>query len=154
MQHTIKAPRTVRELGEIADMCGLKPSEVWVLLEEVLGERWWEHDADDFEDFTLSDGRPTSAFQMREGRTSTPPAGYLREKGSKGSKARKERFVGPERLAREWMLTPTWNAQTNEHAIELWSAVDAKLTPAKARKFAVALLELAESVEAAGTTED
>ncbi len=56
MNKTIKAPRTVRELGELADELGLKLTEMLDVLEEVHGANWWKKNPDDLEDFILSDG--------------------------------------------------------------------------------------------------
>ncbi|WP_434619292.1 hypothetical protein [Arthrobacter sp. A5] len=140
MNKPIKTPTTVRELGDLADGLGLTPMEVWGLIDGALGDRWWDH------------GLGEVTFTTQAPATIKRPSGYLREKGRKGTEARKARFAGPERVARGWILTPTWNAKTNQHAIEMWSAVDAKLTPADARKLAVALIEMADDVEAASTT--
>lgn len=155
MNQRIKAPSTVQELGHLADELGMGAPELLQLLEDLGGLKWWALD----KEITVNTVRANDRLDAQTTITLTPrpravgkPAGYLREKGRKGTRARKGRFIGDERVGRGWIITPTWNAESNQHAIELWSPQDAKLTPAEARKFAVTLLETADAVEVASTT--
>lgn len=35
-------PRTITDVGRLADRCGINPSEILTLLEQDLGPAWWD----------------------------------------------------------------------------------------------------------------
>lgn len=43
MQQTIKTPTTVRELGDIAEKLNVTVVDMWKILDDALGETWWQH---------------------------------------------------------------------------------------------------------------
>ncbi|ALE91845.1 hypothetical protein AOC05_05075 [Arthrobacter alpinus] len=48
---------------------------------------------------------------------------------------------------RKWIITPAWDADTERHAIEVWTPKYQDFTPKQARQFAAALVEMAEIVD-------
>ncbi|WP_248760238.1 hypothetical protein [Pseudarthrobacter sp. SSS035] len=144
MQHRIKAPTTVAELGDLAEWLGMDIVEVWDLLDDALGEKWWKHGLGEVT-FTFSSAvaAPPQA--------PTPPSGYVRSK--KGS----ERWIGDDIVKGPWIVTPVWNAATNTHTIELWMANHkrpryAQLSPADAYDLAADLIAAAKTAQTAGGT--
>ena len=74
-----------------------------------------------------------------------PPAGYfLAEKSS-------DRWIGHEVVKRDWIITPIWNATTNTHSLELWTAnhkppTYANLSPDDALQLAADLTAVANAL--------
>lgn len=97
-------------------------------------------------------GMKLSEFLETLGPIPTAPAGYVMERASG------KRWIGPEIVGPRWIVTAVWTAATNEITIEVWTATQVgekytNLTPAHARAMAADLLELAQTVDAAGATE-
>ncbi|ALE05526.1 hypothetical protein AL755_08595 [Arthrobacter sp. ERGS1:01] len=74
-----------------------------------------------------------------------PPKGYSKVKG------RQDLWTGVESMDRGWIVTPTWNSATGNHALEVWTPRLNFLTPAEARRLAQVLLAAADAAEAAST---
>jgi len=73
-----------------------------------------------------------------------PPAGYTSAKGG-------SRWIGEDITRRGWIITPAWNATTNTHSIELWTANHeppryADLSTADALQLAADLTAVAQSI--------
>ena len=138
MQHTIKAPTTVRELGSLSERLDMKLPEVWDLLTDALGDKWWEHGFGEVT-FTVAEAPKPAA----------PPAGYVLAKGCA------DLWTGPETVKRGWIITLAWNSTTGLHTIELWTAdhrppTYSSLAPDDAVQLAADLIAAAQAARTAG----
>ncbi|MFD1845341.1 hypothetical protein [Arthrobacter flavus] len=73
-----------------------------------------------------------------------PPTGYTLAEESD------DRWIGPERVNRGWIITPVWNSTTSSHSIEVWMAdhtapTYANLSPVDAFEFAADLIAVARA---------
>lgn len=97
-------------------------------------------------------GMELSEFLEMLGPIPMPPAGYfLAEKSS-------DRWIGHEVVKRDWIITPTWNATTNTHSLELWMAnhrppTYANLSPADALQLAADLAGASRAITATEAAE-
>jgi hypothetical protein len=135
LRHLIKVPTTVPELCKLADELDKNPSEVCGLLEHALGMDWWERGG---EEVTV-DVSPQ------------PPEGYVRAKGCTGHWINAEKQI----IDRGWIITPAWDAATNRHTVELWTANHkppkyANLSPADALRLASDLTAATQTALTAG----
>jgi hypothetical protein len=79
-------------------------------------------------------------LEKRLGPLPMPPKGYTLASGVT------DIWVGEETYAHGWIITPTWNATTYEHGVELWLATNpdesySQLTPEAALKLSRELTE-------------
>lgn len=77
----------------------------------------------------------------------TAPAGYTLAPKSE------TRWIGPETMARGYIITPVWDATTNTHSLDVWMADHKKpnyatLTPAEALQLAADLASTATAIKA------
>ncbi|WP_275777928.1 hypothetical protein [Paenarthrobacter sp. Y-19] len=140
MKQTIKAPTTIRELGEVAEKLDMGFAEVLDLLTKTLGVNWWNRDHEDFS----AESSETSEYSATE---QAPPTGYELAPGGT------DVWVGAETFARGWIITPTWNSTTRQHAIELWIATNPdetyrQLSPGEAHQLATELTEAVAKIGA------
>jgi hypothetical protein len=76
-----------------------------------------------------------------------PPAGYVLAEGTS------DIWTGTDIVQRGWIITPSWNATTDRHSIELWTAkgspdeVLSHLTPAEAIQLAADLTTAARAID-------
>lgn len=98
------------------------------------------------------EGLLLSEYLESRGPFPMPPSGHSLAQGSSS------RWLGHEIVNRRWIITPTWDAATDSHAIEVWMADHkapsyAELSPADAVQFAADLLTATRAANDAGTVE-
>jgi hypothetical protein len=143
MKHTIKAPATVRELGDLAEKLDMDLMEVWDLLTDALGAKWWEHGL----------GEVTFTFNtvIEAPKAPLPPAGYVLAEGVD------DRWIAAEIETAGSVIIPVWNA-IDQHLLELWTDKNTddesmvELSTADAFDLAADLITAARAAETASNS--
>lgn len=118
MNKTTNPPKTVREFFRLAKELNVKPSELIGLLDNALGEKWWEH------------GLGEVTF------TTTPvPHGFTPMDGVEGY------YTGKRMEGARWVVVSEWSKKDG-FSLTFWTHDDESMTAEETREYTQALMNM------------